>query len=111
MIEFKNLPLKTPIQNDNCISSRHLYIIRIQNKISKLNHKDIFAKLRGFNIGLNIHYIPIHLQPYYQNLGFAKGDFPEAERYYDEAISIPIFTKLTTNQQDYVIDKLKLLTL
>ena len=108
---LKNLPLKTPIQNDKCISSRHLYIIRIENKISKLNHKDIFTKLRGFNIGVNLHYIPIHLQPYYQNLGFAKGDFPEAERYYDEAISIPIFTKLTTNQQDYVIDKLKLLTL
>ena len=53
----------------------------------------------------------MHLQPYYQNLGFAKGDFPEAERYYDEAISIPIFTKLTTNEQDYVIDKLKQLIL
>ena len=88
-----------------------MYIIRIENKISKLNHKDIFEKLRSFNIGVNIHYIPIHLQPYYQNLGFAKGDFPEAERYYDEAISIPIFTKLTTNEQEYVIDKLKQLIL
>ena len=108
---LQNLPLKTPIQNHNCISSRHLYIIRIDNKTAKLNHKDIFKKLRDFNIGVNLHYIPIHLQPYYQKLGFKIGDFPEAEKYYREAISIPIFTKLTKNQQDYVINKLKELTL
>ena len=108
---LQNLPLKTPIQNYNCVSSRHLYIIRIDNEISKLKHKDIFAKLRDLNIGVNLHYIPIHLQPYYQNLGFKKGDFPEAESYYEEAISIPIFTKLTTDEQDYVIDNLKRLIL
>ena len=108
---LQNLPLKTPIQNYNCVSSRHLYIIRIDNEISKLKHKDIFAKLRDLNIGVNLHYIPIHLQPYYQNLGFKKGDFPEAESYYEEAISIPIFTKLTTDEQDYVINNLKRLIL
>ena len=104
---LQDLPLTIPIQNWNCVSSRHLYIIRIENKISKFNHKDIFAKLRDINIGVNLHYIPIHLQPYYQNLGFKKGDFPEAEKYYDEAISIPIFTKLTKEEQDYVIDNLR----
>ena len=104
---LQNLPLKIPFQNHNCLSSRHLYIIRIDNKISKLRHKDIFSKLRDFNIGVNLHYIPIHLQPYYQNLGFTKGQFPEAERYYEEAISLPIFTKLTKNEQNYVIETLK----
>ena len=104
---LKDLPLKTPKQIPNCISSRHLYIIRIDNKLSKLNHKDIFSRLRDSHIGVNLHYIPIHLQPYYQNLGFFRGQFPEAEKYYEEAISLPIFTRLTKSEQNYVIDKLK----
>ena len=104
---LQNLPLKIPIQNDNCISSRHLYIIRIDNKLSKLKHKDVFSKLREFNIGVNLHYIPIHLQPYYKKLGFTQSQFPEAERYYKEAISLPIFTKLTKNEQNYVIETLR----
>ena len=104
---LQNLPLKIPLQNNNCVSSRHLYIIRINNKLSKLKHKDIFSKLREFNIGVNLHYIPIHLQPYFQNLGFTKGQFPEAEKYYKEAISLPIFTKLTKNEQNYVIETLR----
>ncbi len=104
---LQNLPLKTPLQSHNCVSSRHLYIIRIDNKRSNLKHKDIFSKLRDFNIGVNLHYIPIHLQPYYQNLGFTKGQFPEAERYYEEAISLPIFTKLSKNKQNYVIKTLR----
>ena len=108
---LQNLPLKTPLQNHDCISSRHLYIIRIDNKLSRLQHKDIFSKLRGFNIGVNLHYIPIHLQPYYKKIGFTKGQFPEAEQYYQEAISLPIFTKLTRGEQNYVIETLKKLIL
>ena len=104
---LQSLPLTTPVQNHNCVSSRHLYIVRINNEISKLKHKDIFSKLREFKIGVNLHYIPIHLQPYYQNLGFTKGQYPEAERYYEEAISLPIFTTLTKNEQNYVIETLK----
>ena len=110
-LNLQNLPLKIPIQNQNCISSRHLYIIRIDKKLSKSNHKDIFSKLREFNIGVNLHYIPIHLQPYYKKLGFTKGQFPEAEQYYQEAISLPIFTKLTKSEQNYVIETLKKLIL
>ena len=94
-----------------CNVSRHLYIIRIDNKLSRLQHKDIFSKLRGFNIGVNLHYIPIHLQPYYKKIGFTKGQFPEAEQYYQEAISLPIFTKLTRSEQNYVIETLKKLIL
>ena len=108
---LQNLPLVIPFQKQDCVSSRHLYIIRIDNKLSRLQHKDVFSKLRGFNIGVNLHYIPIHLQPYYKKIGFTKGQFPEAEQYYQEAISLPIFTKLTMDEQNYVIETLKKLIL
>ena len=98
------------MQNHNCVSSRHLYIIRIDNKLSKLKHKNIFSKLREFNIGVNLHYIPIHLQPYYKKLDLLK-DNSQAEKYYQEAISLPIFTKLTKGEQNYVIETLKKLIL
>ena len=103
---LKKLPLRIPIQSSNSLSSRHLYIIRINNRKSKSKHKFIFSQLRDLNIGVNLHYIPIHLHPYYQKLGFKKGAFPESEKYYQEAISLPLHTKLTTNEQDYVIEKL-----
>ncbi len=104
---LKNLPLRTPFQSRDCISSRHLYIIRIDNSKSKINHKNLFLKLRYFNIGVNLHYIPIHLQPFFKGLGFKKGDFPESEKYYEEAISIPIFTQLKREEQDFIISKIK----
>ena len=57
-------------------------------------------------MGVNLHYIPIHMQPYYQGLGFAKGDFPEAERYYSSAISLPLYPALSLNEQDEVVSVL-----
>jgi dTDP-4-amino-4,6-dideoxygalactose transaminase len=62
--------------------------------------------MRNAGIGVNLHYIPVHLQPFYQSLGFSKGDFPKSEAYYAEAISLPIYTKLTDSQQDTVIETL-----
>tara|TARA_X000000950_G_scaffold41957_1_gene46136 strand:- start:25908 stop:27077 length:1170 start_codon:yes stop_codon:yes gene_type:complete len=106
-LHLQNLPLRLPNQSADCISSRHLYIIRIDNNNSKLNHKNLFLKLRDLNIGVNLHYIPIHLQPYFRKLGFKKGDFPESEKYYKEAISIPLFTKLKREDQDYIISTIK----
>ena len=67
----------------------------------------VFAKLREEGIGVNVHYIPIHLQPYYQKLGFKKGDFPEAEKYYDAAISIPLYAQITEKEQRIVVDTLQ----
>ena len=91
---------------DNVYSSFHLGILILKNKAMKF-HKEIFIFLRKAGIGVQIHYIPIHCQPYYQNLGFKKGDFPNAEKYANSAISIPIYPGLTLENQKYVYSKLK----
>ena len=69
----------------------------------------IFDSLRKVNIGVNLHYIPVHTQPYYRKLGFKWGDFPHAENYYKRSISLPIYPTLKEEDQNYVIQKLKLL--
>ncbi|MDG1857561.1 MAG: UDP-4-amino-4,6-dideoxy-N-acetyl-beta-L-altrosamine transaminase [Emcibacteraceae bacterium] len=102
--ELLNLPVITPHQQDDCHSARHLYVIKLQGG---QNHRVIFEKLRELGIGVNLHYIPVHLQPYYEKIGFKKGDFPKAENYYQTAISIPLFTKLTHDEQDTVLEALK----
>ena len=73
----------------------------------KKSHKQVFDELRNKGIGVNLHYIPIHMQPYYQKMGFKKGDFPIAEAYYSRAISIPIYQSLTFDLQDEVVAILK----
>ncbi len=87
-------------------SSFHLYVIRIDKNMFPGKHKKIFNLLRKKNIIVNLHYIPIHLHPYYRELGFKEGDFPVSERFSSEAISLPIFPSLTKKQQDFVIDVL-----
>ena len=109
--QLKDLPLKTPIQKSYVKSTWHLYVIRIDNNLSKTKHKELFQKLRNQNILVNLHYIPIHLQPYYSELGFKKGDFPNAEEYYKEAISLPIFTTLTRDDQELVVNNIKKLVI
>jgi len=104
---LKDLPIITPYRNDGVYSSFHLYVIRLKlNELSK-SRLEIFEALRQKEILVNIHYIPVHTQPYYEEMGFKYGDFPEAERYYEEAISIPLFPGLTDSEQEYVIDSLK----
>ncbi len=101
-----DLPVITPWQHSDGYSGLHLYVIRLQlDKIQKA-HKQVFEELREKGIGVNLHYIPVHTQPYYQRMGFKVGDFPEAERYYAEAISMPMFQTLTDEQQDKVVDVL-----
>lgn len=102
-----NLPITLPVSIENTISSWHLYVIRLQLDKIKLIHKDVFDALRCRGIGVNIHYIPVHLQPYYQKMGFKFGDFPEAEKYYQEAISLPLFYGMTHKEQDQVITALQ----
>ena len=102
-----DMPVTTPWQHHDGYSSFHLYIIRLQcNKIEQ-SHLEVFSTLREQGIGVNLHYIPVHTQPYYQRLGFKTGDFPEAERYYSEAISLPLFPTMTESQQDKVVTTLK----
>ena len=82
-------------------------MIRLKlDEISK-TRKEVFELLREKGIGVNVHYIPVHTQPYYENLGFKQGDFPEAESYYASAISLPMYPDLTQMQIEYIYQTLK----
>ncbi|MEC8011020.1 MAG: UDP-4-amino-4,6-dideoxy-N-acetyl-beta-L-altrosamine transaminase [Pseudomonadota bacterium] len=100
---FKVLDIQLPFLIQEAYCAYHLYII----KLKRQNHKAIFEELRENNIGVNLHYRPIHLQPYYQNKGFKEGDFPIAEEYAENAISIPMYAALDHNAQEEVIHTLK----
>lgn len=104
---LKELPLKGQIGLLESNSSRHLYTIRLNIEQLAKTHLQVFNQLREKGIGANLHYIPVHMQPFYQQFGFCQNDFPEAEKYYQEAISLPIFPDLTESQQLYVIEQLK----
>lgn len=97
------LPLTTPWQHPDGYSGLHLYVIRLQLDRIGRSHREVFESLRAQGIGVNLHYIPVHTQPYYQQMGFKVGDFPQAERYYAEAISLPMYPGLTDAQQDAVV--------
>ena len=101
--EFNGANLITPYRNLANKSALHLYVIQVEPS----QHRRIFHELRENKIGVNLHYIPVHTQPYYQKLGFAWGDFPNSEDYYKKAISLPIFPTLTENEQRYVIETVK----
>jgi dTDP-4-amino-4,6-dideoxygalactose transaminase len=104
---LEQFPIVTQLQIKDSYTSFHLYAIRLQlNKINK-SQLEIFNELLKEGIGVNLHYIPVHIHPYYKNLGFKIGDFIEAENYYAEAISIPIFQDMTDLQQDEVCAALK----
>ncbi len=102
-----DLPLTLPWQHPDTYSAYHLYVIRLQREKIKISHKAVVELLRREGIQVNVHYIPVHMQPYYRELGFHEGDFAEAERYYREGISIPMYFDLTEDKQDRVITKIK----
>jgi UDP-4-amino-4,6-dideoxy-N-acetyl-beta-L-altrosamine transaminase len=102
--ELKHLPLTLPQQGKENYSSFHLYIIRLKLDSIKKSHKDIFEELRSEGLGVNLHYIPVYHHPYFKRLGFKKGYCPEAENYYREAISIPIYFSLSDELQKQVIE-------
>lgn len=104
---LSTLPIITPFQLPNTYSGLHLYIIRLSLDKITFTHQQVFDRLREQGIGVNVHYIPIHTQPYYQQMGFRVGDFPIAEQYYQEAISLPLFHSMTFEQQDQVIAALR----
>jgi len=98
-----DLPILKPNQHVDCYSSMHLYPILINSKKIDKSHSQIFQELRDNNIGVNLHYIPIHLHPFYQKIGFRKGDLPNVEDYYSKVISLPLFSSMTIEQHDEVI--------
>lgn len=104
---LKDLPVTLPWQHPDSYSGLHLYVIRLQLNAINQTHRQVFEALREQGIGVNLHYIPVHTQPYYQNMGFEPEDFPEAMQYYREAISLPMFQGLTDEQQGEVITALK----
>jgi dTDP-4-amino-4,6-dideoxygalactose transaminase len=98
-----DLPLTLPWQHPNSYSGLHLYVIRLQLENTNLSHLDVFEALREQGIGVNLHYIPVHIQPYFREMGFSENDFPKSMAYYREAISLPMFQGLTNEQQDTVV--------
>lgn len=101
------LPVTTPWQHPDSYSGLHLYVIRLKLDELGVSHRQVFESLREQGIGVNLHYIPVHSQPYYQRMGFQMGDFPEAEHYYAQAISLPMFQTMSEQQQDVVVAALK----
>lgn len=97
---FADLALDVPGRLSDSRSAFHLYVIRLQDS---RRHREVFEALRAAGVGVNLHYIPVHLQPNYMAMGFKRGDFPAAEAYYSRAISIPLFATMTAQQQDTVI--------
>lgn len=104
---LKGLPVTLPWQSEDAYSAFHLYVIRLHLDDIPKTHVQVFEAMREKEIMVNLHYIPVHTQPYYQKMGFKAGDYPESESYYREAISIPLYPTLTVDEQDYVIKSLK----
>lgn len=99
---LKELPICLPWQSERSQSSWHLYVICLELDRLKSSKKTIFSQLRQQGIGVNLHYIPVHTQPYYQKLGFKWGDYPNSEAYYERAITIPLFPEMTIQDIDYI---------
>jgi UDP-4-amino-4,6-dideoxy-N-acetyl-beta-L-altrosamine transaminase len=102
---LKGLPVTLPWQDPDTYSSWHLYVLRLHLDQLGKSRKQIFEELRTAGIDVNVHYIPVHTQPYYERLGFKVGDFPAAEEYYRAAITLPLYYSLSDEDQNYVIEK------
>ena len=100
---FEGTPLLLPARLQDRQSAWHLYVVEVDDSRTQVTRKALFETLRAAQIGVNVHYIPIHTQPHYRRLGFKPGDFPNAERYYSRAISLPLFPTMTNAQQDRVV--------
>jgi UDP-4-amino-4,6-dideoxy-N-acetyl-beta-L-altrosamine transaminase len=101
---FRDLNVTLPWQHPDCRSAYHLYVLRLKLSEMRKTRRQVFEELLSAGIGVNVHYIPVHTQPYYRQLGFKPGDCPEAEKYYEEAITLPLFPELAEEDQDAVID-------
>ncbi|MEQ9230747.1 MAG: DegT/DnrJ/EryC1/StrS family aminotransferase, partial [Cyclobacteriaceae bacterium] len=98
---FEGLPLTFQAIPDGCDHAYHLFVIQVDDRLGLYEH------LKQNGIHAQVHYIPVHLNPYYQNMGWKKGDFPVAEAYYEKCLSLPMYPTLTEVEQDFVIQKVK----
>lgn len=103
---LKDVPVRTPLQHQDSYSGLHLYVVRLDLDAMNVSHREVFERLRVAGIGVNLHYIPVYHHPYYAEKGFSAAEFPEAERYYSEAISLPMYPALTDEQQREVVLRL-----
>lgn len=104
---LSKMPVTTPWQHPDTYSGLHLYIVRLQLNNIVSGHRQVFEELRAAGIGVNLHYIPIYRQPYFQRMGFCVDQFPEAESYYREAISLPMYPTMTDAEQDEVVESMR----
>jgi UDP-4-amino-4,6-dideoxy-N-acetyl-beta-L-altrosamine transaminase len=104
---FHGLPLKLPYQRPDTYSAYHLYVVCLKQNEAPIGRLEFFQKMQEAGIGVNVHYIPVHMQPYYRALGFAPGDFPEAEQYYAQAVTLPLYSDLSEKDQTHVIDTVR----
>jgi UDP-4-amino-4,6-dideoxy-N-acetyl-beta-L-altrosamine transaminase len=105
--KLQGLPLQLPTLLPGNVSAHHLYVVRLQRAAVAKTHRQVFDELREKGIGVNLHYMPVHLQPYYRALGFEPGQYPEAEIHGNTAITLPLYPALTERDQDQVISALK----
>ena len=105
-VSLADLPLTRPWQHPEGYSAFHLYLIRLKLDEIDKTQRDVFTALHAIGIGVNLHYIPVYRQPYYEKLGFAKGYCPEAEKYYAEVLSLPMFPLLSSEEMSYVSSSL-----
>ena len=105
--KLANLPVNLPSQHNDAYSAFHLYVIRLKLSKLKKTHLEVFQELQENGIGVNLHYIPVYMHPFYKSMGFLETDFPESMSYYSEAISLPLYNTLTSEDQSKVIDTLR----
>jgi UDP-4-amino-4,6-dideoxy-N-acetyl-beta-L-altrosamine transaminase len=110
-IAFKDLPLHLPWQHPDTDSAWHLYVVRLQLEELGMTRKEAFDALHSRGIGVQVHYIPVYLQPFYESLGFCSGHCPQAERYYAEALSLPLHPSITKDDEDRIIEEIRKLLL
>ncbi|MBE0417167.1 MAG: UDP-4-amino-4,6-dideoxy-N-acetyl-beta-L-altrosamine transaminase [Coriobacteriia bacterium] len=102
------LPVAPQRVPDDVLSAYHLYVVRLDlGAIGPRTRTEVFAWMRASEVGVNVHYIPVHLQPYYERLGFGRGDLPEAERYYAGALTLPLYPAMSEDDQDAVVAALR----
>jgi len=102
---LEGLPVMKAPRRAGAASAWHLYVVQLSSTLES-RRREVFERMRAAGIGVNVHYIPVHLQPYYRDLGFCEGDFPNAERYYRRAITLPLHPVMTEREQDAVVDAL-----
>ncbi|MBF0220482.1 MAG: UDP-4-amino-4,6-dideoxy-N-acetyl-beta-L-altrosamine transaminase [Gammaproteobacteria bacterium] len=105
--EFADLPLITPWQHQDSASSYHLYPVRVRQSLCGISQKQFYTQMRQQQLLVNLHYIPVYRQPYYQQLGFSAGYCLESEAFYHETISLPIYFKLSDSEQSQVIEAVR----